>query len=221
MPEVTRRIIAESPGIPALEPINEPLYDTQTYILAGSATLTFFAAGLGVRTLRETNVVIAGALPNPQQFHIYGVQLVPACQGSSTGAAGGAQPMMVDNAAIIDNSFFRLFIGTKNYIEVATVFIPNGHGLTGFGATTVGGRDLFAVTNGVAHRSNYYDVTVKIGRSCKPIHLPPQQNFRAELNFPGTAPVITTNVNIGGAATGGLPLKVFLLGIGSDAAIWN
>lgn len=213
MPEVARRIMAEQPGIPALEPINEPLYDTQTYPVAGVAQLTYFAAGLGVRSLRETNVVIAGALPNPQQFHIYGVQLTFSVQGTAAAGAAALPGPLTDQGAIIDNSFFRLFIGTKNYVEVTSIFIPSGHGLVGAAATTVGGRELASFHNGVAHQNNYYDVTVKVGHQRKPIHLPPQQNFRAELVFPGAAPAITTNVNIGGAASGGMPVRVFLLGI--------
>lgn len=213
MPEVTRRIVAEAPGLPALEPINEPLYDTQTYLVAGMANLPFFTTGLGGRTLRETNCPIQGALPNPQQFHIYGIQLVPAAQAMS--ASGAAATTLVnDQAIIIDNSFFRLHIGTKSYVEIATVFIPAGHGLTGWAATTVGAREVVGAHNGVAHQNNYYDVTVKVGRSRKPIHLPPQQNFRCELVFPGpAASAVTTNVVIGGAASGGIPIKVFLLGI--------
>lgn len=213
MPEVARRIVAESPGIPALEPINEPLYDTQVYPLAGAASLTFFAAGLGVRTLRETNVVIAGALPNPQQFHIYGIQITMSAIGTAA-AGNAAQPgPLTDQAALIDNSFFRLFIGTKSYVEVATLFVPAGHGLVGAAATTIGGRELASFHNGVAHQNNYYDVTVKVGHQRKPIHLPPQQNFRAELVFPGTAPVITTNVTIGGTVQGGMPIRCWLLGV--------
>lgn len=213
MPEVARRIVAEQPGIPALEPINEPLYDTQVYPLAGAATLVFFTQGLGGRTTRETNVPIAGALPNPQQFHVYGVQLVPATLAMSQFGAA-AQNAMIDQAIIIDNSFFRLFIGTKNYVEVATVFIPNGHGLTGAVGTAVAAASAVTVHNGVAHQNNYYDVTVKVGHSRKPIHLPPQQNFRAELVFPGPAAVpIVTNVSIGGVLQGGIPIKCFLLGI--------
>jgi hypothetical protein len=213
MPEVPRRIVAEQPGVPALEPINEPLYDTQTYPLAGTSNLVFFTQGLGGRTTRETNVPIAGALPNPQQFHIYGLQLVPATLAQSQFGAAANQAM-TDQATIIDNSFFRLFIGTKNYVEVSTVFIPNGHGLTGAVGTAIAGSATVSVHNGVAHQNNYYDVTVKVGHARKPIHLPPQQNFRCELVFPGPGAVaVTTNVSIGGVLQGGIPMKVFLLGI--------
>src|SRR3990167_6478099 len=122
MPDMGRRIVADQPGIPALEPINEPLYDTQVYALAGTATLTYFTQGLagnvvaGVpRTLRETNVPIAGALPNPQQFHIYGIQLVPDMQNLVARTAAAAT-IIADQVTIISQSFFRLFIGTKSYI---------------------------------------------------------------------------------------------------------
>jgi len=221
MPEVARRIMAEAPGIPALEPLNTPLYDTQTYPLAGVASLTYFAAGLGVRTLRETNVVIAGALPNPQQFHIYGVQIVMSMMATANAGAAALPGPLTDQSAIIDNSFFRLHIGTKSYIEVATVFIPSGHGLVGSAFSTVGAREMASFHNGVAHQNNYYDVTVKVGHQRKPIHLPPQQNFRGELVFPGIAPAVTVNPIIGGVPQLGMPIRVFLLGIGSDAAIWN
>ena len=212
MPVEGRRIWEEPVGVPGLEPVNEPLYDTQVYPLAGVAQLVFFTQGLGGRTLRETNVPIAGALPNPQQFHIYGVQMTPSLLGSAVSAA--ANTVLADLGAIIENSFFRLFIGTKSYVEVASVAVPSGNGISGFAATTAIGTDIAAATNGVAHKNNFYDVTVKIGRSRKPIHLPPQQNFRASLIFPGpAATAITTNVTIGGAAQGGWPLRVFLLGI--------
>jgi len=214
MPEVSRRIVADQPGIPALEPINEPLYDSQVYIAAGQGQLTYFTQGLAGRTTRETNVPIAGALPNPQQFHIYGIQIVPYFLAASQAGAAG-QLALTDQAIIYDNSFFRLFIGTKNYVEVATTFIPNGHGLTGTVATTTATPySVVSLHNGVAHQNNYYDVTVKVGHSRKPIHLPPQQNFRAEIVFPGPAlSAVTTQVVIGGNNTGGIPIKLFLLGI--------
>jgi hypothetical protein len=209
----SRRIIASEPGVPGLEPINEPLYDTQTYPVAGVAQLVFFATGLGGRTLRETNVPIAGALPNPQQFHIYGAQLCPSMLATAQVATAAAMQRTVsDQAALIENSFFRLFIGTKSYIEVASVFVPNGHGLVGFAATTAG--EIASATNGVAHQNNFYDVTVKVNRSRLAIHVPPQQNFRVTLEYPGPgATAVVTNVTIGGAATGGIPIRVFLLGI--------
>ena len=51
------------------------------------------------------------------------------------------------------------------------------------------------------------------------LHLPPQQNFRCSLEFPGpAATAVTTNVTIGGTAQGGIPCRVFLLGMGSKRA---
>ena len=216
--------MAEQPGVPSLEPINEPLYDTQVYPVAGAATLTFFTQGLsgtvvaGVpRTLRETNVPIAGALPNPQQFHVYGIQVVPdaQCQSAQTTAgAATAVPVLTDQVTIISQSFFRLYIGTKSYVEVTSILIPCGHGLTGAAATTIGAREVSSFHNGVAHQNNYFDVTVRVGHSRKPIHIPPQQNFRCELVFPGpAATAVTLNNTLGGTATGGMLIKVVLRGI--------
>ena len=157
---MSRRVVAVAPGVPGLEPINEPLYDTQTYPLAGTASLVFFTAGLGTRTLRETNVPIAGALPNPQQFHIYGVQLTPSLLATTQSGATAALAI-TDQTAIIENSFFRLFIGTKSYIECASVFVPNGHGLNGFASTTVNATALVSATNGIAHQNNFFDVDLR------------------------------------------------------------
>ena len=208
-----RRIIAAQPGVPGLEPINEPMYDTQVYPNAGVAALQFFTQGIGGRTLRETNIPIAGALPNPQQFHIYGLQLVPS-QLASAQSGALADDAVTDQTAMIENSFSRLHIGTKSYIEVATVFVPNGHGLTGFASTTVNATAIVSAHNGISHQNNFYDVTVKVDRSRLAIHIPPQQNFRFELNFPGpAATAVVTNVVIGGAAQGGIPIRCFLLGI--------
>jgi hypothetical protein len=203
MPQVNRRIAAEPVGLPGLEPINEPLFDTQNLPLAGTPSLRFFGQGIGVggQTQADTNLPISGALPNPQQFHCYGVQLVPQASVAADDV-GAATARINDIALMLDTSFLRLFIGTKSYFEVKTVFIPSGHGLIGAVATTITDRELYAVTNGVPHQNNYYDVTVRLNRKRKPIHIPPQQAFRVELNFP-----------VAQAFSAAFDVSVFMIGI--------
>lgn len=195
MPESNRRIIASVPGTPGLEPINQPLYDAETYPAAGTGQLVFFRDVTGKDEV-DTNIPTSGALPNPQQFHLYGIQIIPSFV-SQTFFEDGTGSGLGDLATLLSTGFIRLIIGNKAYKVENLQMVPSGHGLAGFAAADalVNATGLVSAHNGVAHENNFLDTTVRVGRSRRPIHIPPQQAFRVELVWP-TSPAVPSGEDV-------------------------
>src|SRR5579885_1211845 len=102
------------PRIPGLlERIQQPLYDQNTVATSGTTQLNYFQVPLGgtaggvLKTQVNTNMDQGGSLPYPKNFEIHAIRLI-----NEYGAA------VADLNAIFMNSWFRLFIGTKDYLVV-------------------------------------------------------------------------------------------------------
>jgi hypothetical protein len=134
----------------------QPLYDTVT-VRDGTSQLNFFQVPLGAtmakesapKTQVETDMDQGGSLPYPKTFYIEGITVTP----------GPTVPYSL-SMKLLDNSWLRLFIGTKDY--------------------------LVAPTNQVAYVANKSDYKYPgpIFKFANPIKLLPQQNMRVEINFP-------------------------------------
>ena len=61
----------------SVEAINQPLYDFQTYPVAGATSFTFFQEPIGQssKTLVDTNMESAGQLPRPKEFLIDSIEV--------------------------------------------------------------------------------------------------------------------------------------------------
>jgi len=162
------------PRIPGLlERIQQPLYDRNTVATSATAQLNFFQVPLGgsvagsatPKTQVDTNMDQGGSLPYPKNFEIHAIRLIN--EFSAT---------VADCNLIYNNSWFRLFIGTKDYLVVNSFMLTAGVGLTGIAA---GSTDGASVHNGRPDQRGIYVLA-------EPIDLIPQQNFRCELNFPTT-----------------------------------
>lgn len=160
------------PRIPGLlERIQQPLYDRNTVATAGTSQLNFFQVPLGgtaagavvAKTQVETNMDQGGSLPYPKNFEIHAIRLINAYSAT-----------VADLSLVYNNSWFRLFIGTKDYLVVNTFMLTAGVGLDG---VATGVTDVASVTNGRADQRGIYVLA-------EPIDLIPQQNFRCEVNFP-------------------------------------
>lgn len=171
------------PRIPGLlERIQQPLYDRNTVATSGTTSLNFFQVPLGgtgagastPKTQVQTNMDQGGSLPYPKNFEIHAIRLI-----NQYGAA------IADLNAIFNNSWFRLFIGTKDYLVVNSFMLTAGVGLDGVAS---GSTNVVSVTNGRPDQRGIYVLA-------EPIDLIPQQNFRCELNFP-TAQTLSATVAV-------------------------
>jgi len=168
------------PRIPGLlERIQQPLYDRNTVATSGTGQLNFFQVPLGGTTAGsaipksqiDTNMDQGGSLPYPKNFEIHALRLINQYSAA-----------VADLNAIFNNSWFRLFIGTKDYLVVNSFMLTAGVGLDGVAA---GSTDVVSVTNGRPDQRGIYVLA-------EPIDLIPQQNFRCEINFPTTQTLSAT-----------------------------
>ena len=171
------------PRIPGLlERIQQPLYDRNTVQTSGTAQLNYFQVPLGgtpagattPKTQVDTNMDQGGSLPYPKNFEVHALRMI-----SQYGAA------IADLNNIYNSSWFRLFIGTKDYLVVNSFMLTAGVGLDGIAAGTT---NVVSAHNGRPDQRGIYVLA-------EPIDLIPQQNFRCELNFPVT-PTLTASVNM-------------------------
>lgn len=174
--------------------IAEPRYDTVPLPAAGSTQLTFFALplgqgatafGAGSKTYADTNMELAGQLPNPYTFTILGMRLAFAWNFPNA-----------DLQVAINGCVFGLFIGAKPFLRVPARTIPSGNGpfVSGNG---VAGLTQTVANSGWPHMANGF----AIGR--KPLVLTPTENFQVQLSWPGGVQAVSAIA----------PLTVYLDGI--------
>ncbi|MGE0294714.1 MAG: hypothetical protein AB7P97_20375 [Hyphomonadaceae bacterium] len=181
----------------AVEGIWQPLYDFQTYAMAGQTQLNFFQVpqGQSSKTLADTNMTIAGSLPNPQAFFCTGVMIDfnPLNVVSAIGAAAlRVQANANDVAAVGRSGFLEFQIGSKVYLQDAPLnkFATNYNAgidssISAFGTAAAPAQ---VDTDYAKWKGRYYAVT--------PFLIPPTQNFSVRLNWP-TAVAVTVAARIG------------------------
>ncbi len=172
-----------------LRPLQQPLYDTEIVPASGTPIeIDFFMRQLGqttaygsvTKTEAETNLQQPGQLANPLEFSLFGF-LFEVMPGT----------VLADFVNIYTASaFIFTYTGNRVYLSLPLMRIPQGIGIEGFAATTVGSTTLSAVKNGVGHVSNYFKFT--IGRSA--LRIRPTESFQIKVRWPNAAPTITTNV---------------------------
>jgi hypothetical protein len=173
-----------------MEVVRQTLYDFQAYPMAGAAQLTFFAVPVGqgapVKTLADTNMVVAGQLPAPIRFAIQCVEVyfdpgVFPSPAVGTVAANGLDNHVNDIWEVYTSpSWLQLDIGSKPYLKEAPLyrFPPTGH-MGGCAQSSQAG----AVADTAIRTSHMYAA----GRPFvidPPLLLEPNQNFSVTLNFP-------------------------------------
>ena len=190
------------------EAVRQTLYDYQAYAQAGQTQLTFFQlpVGQGNKTLADTNMEIAGQLPNPKMFLIQSIEILffpsgtgtalPSFGGLAATAAAATSAFVNDVYNVGKSGWLEMFIGSKPYLREAPLnrFPPKSK-LDGFvawgdsstaGAVNVEGA-AYAVWSG-----RPYMLT-------PPILLKPTQNFNVTLNWPAAVALaaIDTAARIG------------------------
>lgn len=179
-----------------IEGIRQSLYDFQTYAQAGQTSLTFFQIPVGQsnKTLADTNMEAAGALPAPKRFLIESIEIhfFPGNAVSAFGAQAAAENIN-DVYDVAKSGWLDLFIGSKSYLTEAPLGrFPSSSGLGIFGAFA----DASTAGANMQSRIDYARFGGKVYQMEPPILLVPTQNFKVTLNWP-TAVAINANARIG------------------------
>lgn len=188
----------ESPYRPArpalIEPIVQPLYSSVLIIAAApAAQLQFFQTTQGAVGQNPVfnNAELAGTLANPKIFVIRGMRLHVA-QNVAVTDAGNTMVNFVALLQIIESYWYRLQVGTKEYLRVPAFYLASGLGAwleSSAQGAAAGGVTFYTATIGVPSHDSYF----KVGR--RPIVIPPQQSFSAELNLGPALAALTGGVD--------------------------
>jgi len=190
----------------------QPLYDTFITAAAGAGVpvVTFFQVPIGgigsgfavAKTNNETNMNSAGKLGKPNQFLLYGFQLIAVMP-----PVGAANLIDADFDAIYNSGVFRFLRGgNKVELELPLDRIPTGPGPTGFAGTAPAGVPLTSIriNNGVTHSTHYFNFS-NPGEGREPLMIDSTQTFRCEIVYAG---------NAGNLITAGITrLKCYMLGV--------
>lgn len=164
------------------EAIWQPLYDYQAYAAAGQTSLNFFQIpkGQAGKTIQDTNMEAAGALPVPKRFLLQAIEVVffsgvtPATFGAQ--AAGN---YINDVNAFYKSGHIQIFVGSKPYLDEAPIGVmPPSFRLAGFAAladqSTIA-ADLQSMIQYATPAGRLYEVP--------PMFLPSQQNFNVTMDW--------------------------------------
>lgn len=172
----------------ASERIVQPLYDYQTYSSGGQTSLTFFQVPVGQssKTLADTNMTSAGALPAGQFFLITGIE-APFWSGAEVDAATNGQ--LEDVNAVAKSGYYQLTIGTKPYGNEAPIGVfPPQFGVTANEAAATTASATTIVRDQARISGSPYMLHVA------PLLLTSNVNFNVTLGWP-TAVALPSGVN--------------------------
>ena len=189
------RVASQQRNVPAkLEEIIHPLFDTEAF-LANSGTINFFARPRGqaavagnIKTTRDTNMDVAGQLPNPRVMTVTGIRVVISQISSDAAAAPAITYPTMSTAlaafrAIAGETIFKFFVGTKNYLTVPTVLVPGNVGvsLTGQSVAEAGVTEASDWAYTFFLQGDYFSLMPTR------VKIPSLQGFGASVEFPRTA----------------------------------
>lgn len=172
------------------EVTRQTLYDFQSYPTAGATSFTFFQQpqGQNSKTLADTNMELAGALPAPKYFLVESIE-VYVFPGVSPVTLGSASALVATNFAndmyaLLKAGWLNFFIGSKSYLNEAPIgrFPPKSGKLE---CAFAAGSSIYAAA--AATPSVQMDYARWDGRPYfinPQIMLAPTQNFNVALNFP-------------------------------------
>lgn len=172
------------------EVIGSSLYDFTTYDGAtGQTELNFFQTpqGQGGKTLADTNMEAAGALPNPKNFLVTAIEINfwSGVLPSVFGAQAAAQSLN-DTWTFAKSGYLEFYIGSKNYVQEGPLNVfPAMNGLV------VGAALADASTPGATMQSRiaYSNLGGKPYMMASPVALVSNQNFRVSMKWPIAVPL--------------------------------
>lgn len=185
----------------------QSLYDSTSYLAAGQASLAFFqnpigqgvGFGGGSKTLSDTNMQLAGQLPNGQMFIVTSVELnfqpttpTVAADMPASIAAASTLPHLVNDAYIFWRSGNLVFnVLSKNYItEAPLMAFPPTDDLAGFAAVGSGTTVDQTVINYANSSGPTYLLTPNN------ILITSNQNFKVTLAWPEGNQAITNPARV-------------------------
>lgn len=184
------------------EGVRQTLYDYQTYAAAGQTMLQFFQVPLGQagKTIEDTNMDQAGALPTPKYFLVESIEIYFYSGVSIAGLQNDVLANLTatsysnDVKAVGEAGALTYFIGSKNYLQEAPLNrFPPKTCLKTEGAYGLQTKQAAAADNATALT---YDYAVFSGRPyyINPATLLiPTQNFKVSLEWPsGVVPLPST-----------------------------
>jgi hypothetical protein len=184
------------------EAVKWNLYDTLAYATTGQQSLTFFQSPVGQngKTLADTNMQAGGALPNPQQFLVTGIEIYfrPGTAVSTLGAPA-VNEYAIDNEKFwMSPSWLTFLIGSKAYLnESPLIKFPPPNGLVGWAA-------MSDTTTAGAGQNNVISYATAAGECFEmnpPVLLTTNTNFNISLNWPALVTLTTAatvKVNLSG-----------------------
>lgn len=105
------------------EVVRQTQYDFQTYAAAGQTSLTFFQVpkGQSGKTIADTNIEVAGALPQPKWFLVESIeiQFFPGVNPGTLATTIAETEFSNDVYAVAKGGSLNFFIGSKTYVEEA------------------------------------------------------------------------------------------------------
>lgn len=165
------------------EVVRQTLYDFQTYPTAGATSFQFFQIpqGQGGKTIADTNIEVAGSLPQPKWFLVESIEIhfFPGVLPALSGAALAESEFTNDVYTVLTGrASLDFFIGSKTYVVEAPLirFPPK---------TRLYGESAYATT--VAASQLSYDYSAACGRPYfvdPEVLLIPNQNFKVTTAFP-------------------------------------
>jgi len=182
------------------EAIRQSLYDFQAYATAGTTQLQFFQVpkGQSGKTVADTNMTIAGMLPQPQYFLVETIEIYfyPGVEPGVEAAAAPTEPEFSnDMYALAKSGSLNYFIGSKTYLEEAPIgrFPPKtkqeGYAALHFAQAVAADQQMHIDYSAWCGRPYYINPQTMI---------PPNQNFNVSLNWPAAVATPSgTNGRIG------------------------
>lgn len=167
-----------------IEVVRQSLYDFQTYAAAGQTQLSFFQVpqGQSGKTKFDTNMEVAGSLPNPKNFYVTSIEVLffPGSVIDTFNAAAAANAAQADDVYTFAKSgYLDFFIGSKSYLTEAPlgVFPPKtrlqiNNALASNSATVGEVKSEYATMSGQPYILD------------PGILLVPTQNFNITMNWP-------------------------------------
>jgi len=200
-----------------VEGLRQTLYDFQLYPLAGSLGINFFQNPIGAgittspgaavgsnKTITDTNMELAGQLPNPKAFLVESIEIL-FFAGNSAAANTFTQQPPFDFVAVptdllplsaggvndvwnvMNTGHLQFFIGSKSYLDETPLhrFPPKSFvGVDGAIASNSATTGALAVAAARSMGRPYF--------LDPPIFLRATQNFRVTLDWPALVPTIST-----------------------------
>lgn len=190
------------------EAYRQSLYDFQSYDgTNGQTSLTFFQVPIGQnsKTIADTNMEIAGSLPQPKFFLVESIEVhfFPGVNPvnlttDDAGTTAVASNFANDVYTVAKSGSLDLFIGSKSYLKEAPIgrLPPKTSLKTDFGSSI-----SYTTATAESIRELTMDYAAAAGRPYflhPKILLVPNQNFQVQLSWPSAVPLPSTqNARIG------------------------